>query len=214
MLAEGRVLDPSSVLANDGDDGKLTLGLQRELLIAGYHPKYYNQALRGNLFHGPIITPSAIPVTSTTAPTMALWNPKGNNKNAVLVRYGAGWAATTEAPGNIQFAWFQSDQASVATGALITAFTAVTPYNALLGSGKTSSMKFGSGATITAATQFLPLGLSHLTTTGTATFGSFTYIVDFDGMLIVPPGVFIFDVASAATASTYNRLLSWYETPA
>jgi hypothetical protein len=213
MEAVGIVTDPSTINATDGNSYTQLLGRQREQLGADLHGKYYTQALRGALFHGTITTASAIPVTNTTTPTMALWNPSNSGKLAVLVRYAAGWAATTEAPGNIQLAWFQSGAAQIATGSLITAFTAATPHNGTLGLGKAPAMKFGSGATVTAATQFIPLGLSHLTTTGTATFGSFTYIVDFDGMIVIPPGVFVFDVASTATASTYNRTLTWYEVP-
>ena len=213
MTATGIVADPTTTVASDGTEYPISLGRQKEQLAADLHPQFYQQALRGRLFHGVITTASAIPVTSTTAPTMALWNPVNSGKNAVLVRYSAGWAATTEAPGNIQLAWFQSGAAQIATGSLITAFTAATAHNGTLGLGTASAMKFGSAATITAATNFIPLGLSHLTTTGTATFGSFTYIVDFNGTIIVPPGVVVFDVASAATASTYNRTLSWYESP-
>lgn len=213
MIIQGQVQQPLPLSATDGNNYPFLQGKQMEMIVSELHGKYYTQTARGNLFIGPIATASAIPITSTTAPTMILWNPTGSGKNAILVRYTAGWAATTEAPGNIQLAFVTGVGANIATGAPITAFTTVTPFNGLLGSGTVSSMKFGSAATLTAATSFIPLGLSHLTTTGTATFGSFTYLVDFDGMIIVPPGVAIFDVASTATASTYSRGLAWVEAP-
>jgi len=177
------------------------------------HGKYYTQTKAGQLFHGVLITPAAIPIQSATAVSLCLWNPLGSNTNAVLVRYAAGWTGTTEAPGAIQLAYFTGAGSVTATAALITAFTAATPVNGLIGSGLTSAMKFGSAATVTATTLFIPLGFSNLTNTGTATFGAWTTIYDFDGQLIVPPGTFVFPAASAATLSTYSAELSWYEAP-
>jgi hypothetical protein len=186
-------------------------------LLQELHGKYYTQTVSGNLFYATTLTASAIPIISATAATLCLWNPMGSGANAVLVRYVAGWNGTTEVPGAINLSYFANAGSTIATGNLVTAFTALTPQSGLLGAApnlKGSQMKVGSAATITATANFIPLGISHLTTTGTATFGSFTVNYDFDGQLIIPPGTFVFPAASAASGSTYNQCLSWYETPA
>jgi hypothetical protein len=213
-LNQGQTIDVTQTATTDGNQYIVPLGRQSEQLVSELHGKYYTQTYRGRLFHGQIAS-AAIPVTSATALTGAtLWNKAGNTKNAVLVRIALGWVGTTEAPGNIQLAFAGSAGSTVATGALFTAYANAAPANGLLGTTSNNSASFGTSATLTAAmTNFLTLGLSHLTTTGTATFGSFTAIYDVDGMIIVPPGTAITLVASTATASTYTQTLTWYEAP-
>jgi hypothetical protein len=214
-LNQGQVIDVTQSSATDGNQYIAPLGRQTEQLVTELHGKYYTQAYRGRLFHGSINTAAAIPVTSATGLTgPVLWNKTGNSRNMVLVRLTLGWTGTTEAPGAFQLAWAGNAGSTVATGALMTAFTAVTPYNANLGSGTAATCFMGSAATLTAAmTQFITLGFSHLTTTGTSTFGSFQIIYDFDGTLIIPPGVAATIVATTATASLYTSTVSWYESP-
>lgn len=65
-------------------------GKAGEGVVTELHGKYYNQNYRGNLFMISTVGAGlAIPVLTTTAPTMVLWNPLGSGKNAVLVRYAA-----------------------------------------------------------------------------------------------------------------------------
>lgn len=211
MLSQVQVGAPSN--SPDGANPVMLGGRAGEGIVSELHGKYYTQTYRGAMYMATTTTASAIPIANTTAPTFVLWNPAGSGKNAVLVRYAAGWVATTEAPGNIEFALLTSAGAgSLATGAPFSAFTAAAAQSGLLGSGSKSGMLFGTAATLTTAgTVIATSGLSHLTTTGTATSGSFSYIVDFDGMMILPPGNALYTVASAATASTYNQSLFWYE---
>lgn len=211
MQIQGQV---GPVIGSDGTTQLVRLSKEGAATVTDLNGKYYERASRGQLFFGTKTTASAIPATNTTAPVCFLWNPSGNTNNIALVRYAAGWVATTEAPGNILFAVLTNAGSVAATGAPITAFTSATPTNGLLGRGNTSTAIFATSATLTTAgTVFDTLGLSHLTTTGTATFGSFTYSLDFDGMIVIPPGVAIYTVASTATASTYNESFVWYEAP-
>lgn len=214
-IIQGQVGQPTQTSATDGQQYAALMGKQLDLIVSELHGKYYTQAVRGNVFWGSTAAAgAAIPASGTAVTNHILWNPAGSGKNAVLVRAMFGWVATTEAPGNIQYAFTTGAGSAVATAAPISAFTALTAQNALLGAGAASVMKFGSAATLLAAGTLLgTLGMSHLTTTGTATFGTFMTLIDFDGMLIVPPGVAVYPYASAATASTYTGTLIWVEVP-
>lgn len=174
---------------------------------------YHDQAKAGNMFIAMSTTPLAIPIAGTTAPKFVLWN-KSVNRNVVLVRYTAGWSATTEAPGNIQLAYSVAGY-QIATAAPVSAFTDSSSLvtSAIVGSGRKSAASFSVAATIVAGTVFYGMGMNHLTTTGTATFGSFVYVHDFWEAVIVPPGTLIHTCASAATASLYHETLTWYEEP-
>lgn len=216
-VMQGQVFDVTQSSATDGNASYTApLGRQLDQLVSELHGKFYTQAYRGRVFWGSSASAgAAIPAAGATAVTgHILWNPSGNTRNAVPIMALFGWVATTEAPGNLQYSFLTGAGSGIATAAPISAFTAATAQNALLG-GPSSVMKFGTAATLTTAGTLLgTLGLNHLTTTGTATFGSFTAAFVFDGTLIVPPGVALYPTASAATASTYTQTLVWYEAPA
>lgn len=215
--AMGLVADPTQIAATDTSDYQLLLGRQADLLISQFHGQHYTQTFRKKLFWGSSASAgAAIPAAGATAITNhILWNKAGSTVNAVPVALMLGWVGTTEAPGNMQYSFLAGAGSAIGTAAPISAFTAATPQNGFLsGPGPSTGMAFGTAATLTGAGTLLgTLGLNHLTTTGTATFGSFTAMYIFNGTLIVPPGVAIYPTASAATASTYTGTLIWYESP-
>lgn len=211
----GQILDVTQVTGSDSQDYPVPLGRQTEQLVSELHGKFYTWAYRGRLFWGSSASAgAAIPAAGATAITgHILWNKSGNLVNCVPVAAMFGWVATTEAPGNLQYSFLTGAGSAIATAAPISAFGTVTAQNAKLG-GAASTASFGTTATLTSAGTLLgTLGMNHLTTTGTATFGSFSAIYLFDGTLIVPPGVALYPTASAATASTYTQTLIWYESP-
>lgn len=182
-------------------------------LIGNYD--FTNQGVR---FTGIQASAAAIPISNTTSPKICLWNPYGTAVKLVIERITLGWVATTEAPGNILLNQLQASGSAAGTGLPLTAFTAgvlnTTIFCMKLGAGLQPQGLFGTAATLTTAgVPFMTLGMSHLTTTGTATFGSFTYDYDFKDSLIIMPGVFVYLTGSAATASTYNASIQWRELP-
>lgn len=184
------------------------------------HGVYYSQTAAGAMFIGISTAPKTgvlIPIADSTSPTFGLWNPQGSGRNAVLVRLAAGWVGTTGAPGAILYNALTGAGAAVGTAAPISAFNQVTPTNALIGSGAASSMKFtgaGTNTLTTAGTTIGVMGASQLTTTGaTTTSPTFTVTDDFNGRLIVPPGVFFYLTGSAALLSLFDLSLTWYEAP-
>lgn len=177
---------------------------------------YHDQVRAGNMFIAFTATAAAIPKYDATTLKFVLWNKAGSNVNAVLVRYMAGWAATTENPGNIQLMQINPAGSALGTNEPFSAYTqGGTITNALIGGGRANKCVLGTTVTATAAgTQMLTFGMNHLTTTGTATFGSFTYVYDFWETVIVPPNTAVYTVQTGTAASTYNESLIWYEEPA
>lgn len=178
----------------------------------------YDFTNNGVRFTGLKATAAAIPITSTTAPVVGLWNPYGTSVKLVVERISFGWVATTEAPGNLILNQLQATGASAATGAPVTAVTLgvlnTTIFCTKLGAGQMPQGQFFTSATLTTAgVPMVTLGMSHLTTTGTATFGSFVYDYKFDDTLILMPGTMVYPTGSAATASTYNVSIWWREYP-
>jgi hypothetical protein len=212
MILEGVVNQPSNISFSDGDDVNILTGKTAELMVAGLHGNLYTATYRGYMYHGYLTTASAIPVKTTTAPTFILWNPYGSGINCILVHYTIGWAAGTNVEGNVQLAVIPSAGDSVKTGAPISAFTDGPTMNGVVGQGTIQKARFGSAATVVAATRFLPLGL-NIMVMDTAKATPVSLVYDFNGTVILPEGTAVFDVSSAATVATYHRRLCWYEFP-
>lgn len=172
------------------------------------------QALAGNVFIGSSAAAGvAIPVTSATAQVFGIWNPPGSNVKVVLDKLILGIATLgTNIVGALEWTHLPNVQ-SIATGSSITAFTDTTVRNAIVGLGSASKIRFtGSAATTSAGTHLMSVGITS--TTGTPVDASPMYVFDHDGCLIIPMGVAIFLVGSAAPGSTYQATLTWAEIPA
>lgn len=172
--------------------------------------KYYPEVAAGNVFIGSTAAAgTAFPISTGTAVTFALWN-TSSSKNAVLLGLDVGYTSGTIALGTLgianQYAGF-----TLATAAPLSAFTDGTPKNALVGGGKSSSMRFTpSAATLTAggtALMWLGKGIES----ATAGLGVFDGHYDFDGKVIVPPGQVVFVCGSVAQTALFSMSLSWAE---
>jgi hypothetical protein len=212
MILQGFVNVPSNISFSDGDDANVLLGKTAEQMVAQQHESLYSLTYRGKVFHGCSTTPLAIPITSTTTPKFILWNPRSSNQNLILIEYAVGWAAGTNVEGNIQLGILTGLPSNIATGGLITTFTAGPVICGMLSGGDNYQAKFGIAATITAATRFYPLGMNIMVLdTAKATPVDLKY--RFNGALILTPGTAVFSCASAATVATYHERISWYEFP-
>jgi hypothetical protein len=212
MIIEGVVNPPSEISFSDGDDIRIRAGKTSEFITTVAHAQFYDATYWGHTFHGYSMTPTTIPITSTTSPTFILWNPRGSGRNLVLVKYCMGYAANKSVEGNVQLGIITGLGSTIATGAAITAFTVGPVINGKLGSGAASVAKFGIAATIVAATQFLSLSLSPMQLSATSSSPAVLFH-EFQGTIIVPPGVAVFTCASAASVATYNERMVWYEHP-
>src|SRR5437588_8650600 len=113
---------------SDGVDTPLRLGRDSELIVTELHGKYYEQSLRGNLFHATIDTAGvALAVAGTTA-GIALANPAGSGKLLSLVRIALALISGTYVVGAIMHGVNSNPVAAPVTG------TAITPIPGLIGS--------------------------------------------------------------------------------
>lgn len=180
--------------------------------------QFYADAFSGNVFLGATATAGVKPpVVGATAHTFCIWNPLGSGKNIIPISIDVGYVSTTSAAGNLSLDYQTGVGSQVASGAAITAATLVAPVNGMIGGGNASVAKFAP-ATITfaAATSFLmTLGFSQLVTTAATTSQiGWTWDYQFNGRLIIPPGVAVC-VTGGATAplSLLNINIFWGEAP-
>lgn len=172
--------------------------------------KYFNDVKAGNVFIGSTAAAgTAYPISTGTAVTCGLWN-TSQTKDAVLLSLNMGYTSGTIALGEIgianQFVGFNT-----ATAAAMTAFTAGTPKNAYLGSGKASAMSFTpSGATLTAGGT-AALWTGYAIESATVGLGVFRAQIDLDGLVIVPPGQIAFVCGSIAQTGLFTISLVWAE---
>lgn len=177
--------------------------------------QYYTDTLLGNVFIGSTAVAGVKPPAyNATAHTFCVWNPLGSGKNIIPIQLRVGWSDTTGAAGNIVLSYQTGVGAQVATGSAITAATLVAPVNALVGSNTASVAKFAPAtATFAAATSLLKTtGISQLVTTATtATLGYFSAAEDYNGTLIIPPGVALCVAGNIALLSNMDITLVWEE---
>jgi len=218
MLIQGTVQTPSNISFSDGDQTNAILGKQAEVLMAPLHTESYTQTYRGYTFHASCVaTGIAIPIYSTTAPTMVLWNPIGSGKNLSLQNVVVTYTSGTATYGSYGLCYLANCGSTVGTGAPFTAFTPVTPVNGLLGGGAQSVAKVSVSATnglTTTGTWFYTLGsfnLENATTTAHATtVPSFPVA---KGVIILAPGTAVYIGATLASVALYCQTISWAEVP-
>jgi hypothetical protein len=199
--------------------GALRQQTDGSLVVAESHGKFYEQCLRGNVFTAS--TPAAgivIPVVAGTGTTPTLWNPLGSGVVTEVIRMTVDWISGTPLPvGGFSFGYLNNTGANASTGASnpILTFANIAPVNMLLGSGKVASTKFAA-ATVTftaAATFFMPVGFS--TTAGTAAMvaAPFSWIIDYDGQLCIPPGNALVLASTISSVGLYCVSYTFIENP-
>ena len=171
--------------------------------------KYYTDVAIGNCFIASTTAAGvAIPISTGTAATVGLWN-TSTTKNAVLMYATLGVTSGTIALGVFGIAVINGGF-NIATGAPVSAVTAVTPKNALLGSGKSSAMtSFSATATTTGGTA--PVWFGKSIESATAGLGVFDGIYQFDGSVIVTPGQLVYLCSSVAQTAIMTCSLAWAE---
>lgn len=211
-LNQVTTINPSNSSIPDGGTSTALAGKQGEQIVTELHGKWYTQAYRGNVFIGSTaLAGTVIPINAASlVSTFTLWNPLGSGKNLELISYDLGIAGTTTAViGSIGLVF----QAAVGAAIVIpTSQTALTPINAVIGLGNAPVAKLLSAGTLTGTPSVLgSLGISFGTTG--ATPGPATAHYEFDGKMIVPPGVLITTVSTAAQTQAMQQQFIWAEVP-
>ncbi len=200
--------------AADGQNQLAVLqGRSGELVVAEGHGKYYTQAYRGQVFHGGLaVAGAALPISTSTAIGLVLWNPLNSGVNVVPIKFRAGYASGTGVCTAIGYmALLGAGAAPI--NAVITAVTGATVTGGKLGAGGSKAI-CGTAATIVTATAvFLrSAGISQgAPITSTATV--FNMVDDFDGEVILAPGSAIYPAGLAASGELLQQSISWYELP-
>lgn len=186
--------------------------------VVELHGKYYKQTSAGNTFFiSTIAAGLAVPISSTTTPTVALWNPSNSGKNAVLIRYTAAYVSGTSVATPIGLAYIPNAGSAIGTAAPFVTFTqsvlGATLFNGTLGGGNATKM-YASAAgtiTITGSGTWLMTMLGESALIATTAMNPYEAKYEFDGSLILPPGAAVFVAATAATAALLAQTLWWEE---
>ena len=226
-ITQIRVGAPSNVSATDGNAYDQLGGKSTEGVVTELHGKYYTQNYRGNCFMVSTVGAGlAIPISSTVTPVVMLWNPLGSGKNLVPMRFTAVRAMnTTTVQGAINLLAVFGAGSVIATGSAITAFNqsalGTNLFNAQLGGGILSVMKSSANGTNTLAAASVAVvatmgGLTTSTLAGAVAAPASVpaCVYDFDGTLIIPPGVAVYPCMSAgASAALVVMSFAWAEVP-
>jgi hypothetical protein len=201
----------SSASANAVVNGRS--GQLGDAIVSELHPRYYETTYRGNSFLLSVSTAAAVTAYAGGAagtPMLAVFNPTGSGKNAVIIKASVGNVVAASAAGTVSFGlWFGATAA-------ITQATVVTPWS--------MSTQLQSGSVVTgfrnvaltsgsAATNVIPIASYYWATAAGAaqvTGGP----ADLEGSLIIPPGSYVaLGGSSALTSATWIGSLQWIEVP-
>lgn len=195
----------------DGDEPIARQGSTGELIVQDLNGRYYEQAVRGNVFiYNSVSTGIALIVSATTGGHPTIFNPLGSGKNWIPIALYIGYVSGNNAPGSLALALTENAGAAPATGAAILTGTHVAPVSALLGSGTASSMKwYPTINTFTAApTVVMSTGISLFTGVASTAVAPFTLIVPFDGSIVLAPGNAL-SLTSIQATTTSLLVTSW-----
>ena len=191
-------------------------GGSAELITNELAGRYYSQLVSGNIWIGSTAAAgTAIPLSNATSLTFSLWNPAGSGKNIIPIAYLAGVATVgTPAVTALGLSYSTGMGSQIGTGSPVSALTALTPTNGLLGngSGQQTVAKLASAATVASAvTWLMNLGWSQESTTAQNGFTQLQYL--FDGTLALAPGSLVATTGVAAPGQTITQTLIWLEMP-
>lgn len=185
---------------SDGSMPIIRAGQQGDMIVSELHGRYYEQALRGNMYV--VANQAAVTTTAALATTftgLAISNPAGSGVNAVVNKFFVG-----------QFAVGAAGAVGIMTGAGAAAGSLV-PRNCMVG-GPTGKVTASAGATIaTPVLERLVGSVGSLATTGYGLMPA-AYI-DLEGSLIIPPGFFAASYTTAVTTTALIFGFQWEEVP-
>ena len=198
-----------------------------EQIVQQLHGRYYEQAMRGNLYSiscvPTALSAATIALTASGQPIVGIWNPLTSAVNAVILQ-----ASLTDFINNVTsvalggFVWASSLNNAATLTAGLNPFNRKTLVN--LGSQvrafslSTASLLTGLTTTplvVFEAAEFnTASGLLTTTVSAATPTPSVTGVQQFDGSLIVPPGgiLGLFNTISVTTHTVSARLL-WEEVP-
>lgn len=218
-VIQGICRAPSNVSGTDGNSYDLMIGKVGALMVAEMHGKYMFQNYRGNVASASLSSASAMVAPATNAtPNFAIWNPAGNNTAAALIKVNYGYVSGTPAAATIGYSYVPYAGATIGGTSAISAFTALTVKSGIVGKTYAGNILAGSAATVTgtgisAGALLRYSGISTGAIPSASVAEGMNMVDEFDGNMIVPPGVMWYPVTSAASVATYLISAVWEEIP-
>lgn len=209
----------SGATTNLGSAAQPVIGDEKQLLVDLLHGKHYADALAGRVF-SQSATPLglAIPIYTATAIAggMPIWNPPSSGVNVELISVDLGYGSGTADFSSIGV--MARELTAIATGAIMTALAETSPFNGKLFGGNRTKCKSSNAGTCTVTAGVAGDWVRTIASinleaqTGTA-HGTTIAHFDFDGTLIVPPGVLVYLAATKASVALYASTVVWKEIP-
>lgn len=211
MISQNIVGAPSPAGNNAIVSGRA--GQLGDSIVSELHGRYYETTYRGNSFLLSVSTAAAVTAYTGGAagtPMVALFNPLGSGRNAVLNKVSVANVVASSLAGTVMFGLY------FGTTAAITQATTTTPWamHTQLQSGSVMTGFRNVALTgSTAATNLIPIASYYwATAAGVALVNN--GVVDLEGAVIIPPGSYVALGGSAAlTSATWVGSLQWEEVP-
>ena len=193
-------------------DGQSTLdtrlGQQGDLIVSELHGRYYEQAVRKNVFFSLSVARATSLVTTAMIGNI-VYNPPDSGVNLSLLKWQSQVIVTSATLTGVGLAvGYQPTTPTTVTAADATGSTYLQQPTLLTGKAKAYAI-----ATVLIAPVMVTM--LHHNTAAINTVGIDQASGDFEGQFIVPPGAFICVAAAgaAAAASGHTSWLSWEEVP-
>jgi len=206
---------PSNLTDGAHEDIPLRMGRDGSLVVSQNHGKFYQAAKRGNMYVATNPTAITMKAVATLTNVPILWNPMGSGVCLEVIRLEMTQTAVTPATPSA-FLWYSGYAgAEAGTAGALPAFTNIAPINMLWGSGKVSQARYSVANTRIAAFfgYLMGTGISQDTWLGAATYPPFSIRVDYDGLLIVPPGQAIVMLGTVTSVTTFHVNIFYVENP-
>jgi hypothetical protein len=174
---------------------------QRGLWVSERHGKYYNGTYSGNA--GFIASQAGVTLSALAATTytgLAVQNPTGSGINIVIQKLHGISTVISAAMQSVGF---------VGGSGVFTPGDSLTPYNCKLGASPAALKGVVTASATVAATQVvaIPCGNTQIAA------GAYSWHIDIDGELIIPPGEWggYVQLVGTPTAATFFGSISWEE---
>lgn len=182
-------------------------------IISELHGRYYETTYRGNSFLLSVSTAAAVTAYTGGAagtPMLALFNPVGSGRNAVILKASVGNVVAASAAGTVAFGLYFGSTAAITQATTTAPWSMATQLQSgsVMTGFRNVALTGGSAANnvIAVASYYWATAAGAVQVTGGP--------VDLEGSVIIPPGSYLALGGSAAlTSATWIGSLQWEEVP-
>ena len=215
----GLVYNPVPALLGDGaQQANNVYGRQGEQLDADCHGKWYNAAIRKNVFKANVTAKTVVKVGANVASQFTFFNPSGSGVLAEIISTEMGFVNSAGTAHD--FGWYYIPATSVALAGSTAATVLVAGTNYFSARvGDTPNAQCITGTAYTFATSTTPVLVDQIASVTATTMTNLSQpYKTYDGSLIIPPGIFMgiltdASAAAAFTASAVDMGITWCEWP-